>query len=100
MPGTQKRTQAAQSRDRLRENTQAGGKHARARSNRACCGRELNNTGIRTFLVYVHCRAILDQGTRFFAYSTLIIHFKGVLMKLKIVALAISIAYFYDFFYV
>ena len=47
-----------------------------------CHGRELNNTGLCTFLAYMQGRAILGLGDRFF---------KGVNMKLKIVALAISV---------
>jgi len=46
-----------------------------------CHGRDLNNTGLYTFLAYVQGRAILGHSDRFF---------KGVNMKLKIVALAIS----------
>ena len=64
-----------------------------AQSNRACRVRELNNTGMLTFLAHVHGRAILDQGARFFAYNLLIIEFKGILVKLKNVALAISVEY-------
>ena len=30
-----------------------------------CCGRELNNTGIRTFLAFMHGRAILRQDDHF-----------------------------------
>ena len=47
-------------------------------------------------------RPSVALGARFFAYSSLIINFKGALMKLKIVALAISVEYFIftNFFYV
>ena len=51
----------------------------------------LNKHGIRTFLVSKHGRPSIALGARFFAYSALIIDIKGKLMKLKIVALAISV---------
>ena len=63
----------------------------RARSNRACHVRELNNTGMHTLLVHVHGRARLDQGVLFFAYILLIIEFKGIVMKLKNVPHTISV---------
>ena len=66
-------------------------KHLRARSNRACHERELNNTVMLTFLVHVHGSARLDQGARFFAYNWLIIEFKGIVMKLKNVPNTISL---------
>ena len=43
-------------------------------------------------------RHSVAQGARFFAYNSLIINFKGVLMKLKIIAFAISVDF--DFFYI
>ena len=67
---------------------------ARAQSNRACHERKLNNTVMHTFLAHFHGRAILDQGTRFFAYNSLIIEFKGILVKLKNVALTIYVEFF------
>ena len=86
------------SQDKSRDNTQAerGGlihrrKHVCPRSNRAYCERELNITGMRTFLAHFHSKAVLDQGTRVFAYNLLVIEFKGILLNLKIVALAISV---------
>ena len=76
-------------------------KDAHARSTRACCVRELNNTGLPTFLAYMHGRAILDQGTRYLAYSVLIIHFKEVgtyeVKKCSPYNFR-GIAYFYNFF--
>ena len=63
-----------------------------ARSTLALCrGREVNTTGIRTFLVRKRGRPNVALALVFFAYSVLIIDFKGVPMKLKIVALAISV---------
>jgi len=58
---------------------------------RACCISSLFKHGIHTFLVRKHCRPSVALGPRFIAYSVLIIDFKGVLKKLKIVALAISV---------
>ena len=47
--------------------------------------------GLRTFLAYMHGRPIYSHENRFLLYSALNINFKGVHMKLKIVALAISV---------
>ena len=55
--------------------------------------RELHNTVMRTFLVHFHGRAIVDQGTRFFAYILLIIEFKGIVIRLKKVQLTTSVEY-------
>ena len=52
---------------------------------RACHESGLHINGMHTFLAH------LDQGNRFFTYISLIIEFKGILMKLKNVALAISV---------
>ena len=43
------------------------------------------------FLVLKRGRPSVAKGARFFAYSKLIIDFKGVPMKLKIIALATSV---------
>jgi len=47
--------------------------------------------GIRASLVRQCGRPSVARGARFFAYSALIINFKGVFRKLKIVALEISV---------
>ena len=65
--------------------------HAYAQSNRACHGSALYINGMRSFLAHFHSKAILDQGARFIAYNLLIIEFKGILLKLNNVALAISV---------
>ena len=57
----------------------------------ACRILQVNTHGIRSFLVHKRGRPCVALGARFFAYSALIIGFKGVLLKLKIVALAISV---------
>ena len=76
--------------------------HAYAQSNRACCGTALHFTGMRNYLAHVHSRARLDQGDSFFAYISLIIEFKGMVVKLNEVECCPckfhGIAYFYDFF--
>ena len=64
--------------------------HTYAWSNRACRETALHINGIRTFLALVHGRARLDQGNHFFAYISLIIKCKKILVKLKNVALEIS----------
>ena len=59
-----------------------------------CRGREVNSTGIRSFFMRKRGRpsVALALGLRsVFDYSALIINFEGVHMKLKIVALAISV---------
>ena len=65
--------------------------HTYAQSNRACRESTQHINGIRTFFVHFHGRAILDQGHRFSAYISLIIEFKGILMKLKNVPHTISV---------
>ena len=57
----------------------------------ACHISSLHIHGIRTSFVRKCSRPSVAQGAQFFAYSLLIINFKGVLMKSKIVALAISV---------
>jgi len=47
----------------------------------SCHGTAQNNNGMRNFLAHFQGRAILDQGTRYFAYNSLTIEFKGKLMK-------------------
>ena len=76
--------------DRSYDITYIGG-NMLARSNRACRVRELNKTGMHTFLAHVPGRARLDQGAQFFAYISLIIEFKGIVMKLKNVPHTISV---------
>ena len=91
IPGRRGGRRAESSLDRSRDITYIHRwKHARARSNRACHVRELNNTGMRTFLAHIHGRAGLDQGAQFFAYISLVIEFKGIVMKLKNVSHTIS----------
>ena len=63
--------------------------HMYAQSNRACHETALHIKGMCTFLAHFHSRAILDQVGQFFTYNSIIIEFKGILMKLKNVALAI-----------
>ena len=67
----------------------------RARSTLALCSDLTVNThGLHTFFMHKHGRPsiALALGMRsFFAYSALIIDFKGIPMKLKIIALAISV---------
>ena len=46
---------------------------------------------MHTFLAHVHGRARLDQGAWYFAYISLIIEFKGIVMKLKNVSHTISV---------
>ena len=99
---------AMRSRDRSRDNTRAerGGDPLHHRSCDithiggilcalgqwwACRISSLYKHGIRTFFVRKRARPGVALGTRFFAYSVLIISFKGVPIKLKIVALAISV---------
>ena len=65
--------------------------YAYAQSNRAFCGTALHINGMHNFLANLHGRARLDQGDHFFAYNLLFIEFKGILMKLKNVAYAISV---------
>ena len=55
----------------------------------SCSGTALHINGRRNLLANFHGRARLDQGNRFFAYSLLIIEFKGILVKLIIVAYVI-----------
>ena len=49
----------------------------------------VNKHGIRISFLYQRARPSVARGTRFFAFRAFIINFKGVLIKLKIVALAI-----------
>ena len=71
--------------------THIGGKLRTLGQWRACQISTLYNNGICTFLVHKRGRPSVALGARFFAYSALIINFKGVLMKLKIVALEIFV---------
>ena len=54
------------------------------------CHASQHKHGIHTSVERQCGRPSVARGARFFAYSTLIIGFKGVLMNLKIVVLAIS----------
>ena len=59
---------------------------AYARSNTACCGTALHINRMSTFF-----SELSWQGDSFFAYISIIIEFKGILLKLKNVARAISV---------
>ena len=87
---------AEPSSDRSRDITYIGRDLCELGNCMACCISSLHMHGIRASFV-CKCRRPSDaRGALFFAYSSLIIIFKGELMKLTIVALAK--AYFYDYF--
>ena len=67
----------------------------------ACRIKSLNNTGICTFLAHLYGRTSEAHGDHSFANNLLSIKFKGILMKLKNVACAMSMdQLILQFFYV
>jgi len=57
----------------------------------ACHGTALHINGMLSFSANFHGRAKFDQGDHLFAYISLVIEFKEIIVKLRNVALAISV---------
>ena len=75
------------SRDRSRDITHIRGNLCPLGQWRACRISSQYKQEIRASFVHQSGWPSIAQGTRFFAYSVLIINFKGVLLTLKIIAL-------------